>query len=117
MSAAAIDRDRRVADAFDARLRERLRRSATPELIAEHAASPRQPSADLLRLADYFRRGALEGKYVVVATRQSSEYRVGVLAGGRGTPVEIEEARYPTARDAHHAIFLRRLREIGVEVA
>jgi len=110
------DRDQWVREAFDATLRDRMRSLATPELIAEHAASPAAPSDALARLLELFRRAPLAGKYIVVAMGQFSDYRVGMLAGGPGTPIEIGETPHATADAAYHAIFLRRLRDIGVEL-
>lgn len=117
MATDGTDSDLWVHDAFESRLRERVRRLVTPELVAEHEADPREPSDALTRVLEYFRRAPLAGKYVVVVAGWFSDYRVGVLSGGPGTPVEIGEESYPSAKAAYHAIFLRRLREFGIEWA
>lgn len=117
MAANRSDSDLWVRDAFEARLRDTVRRLVSPELVAEHAEDPREPSDALTRVLEYLRRAPLAGKYVVVAVRWFSDYRIGVLSGGPGTPVQIGERSFGTARDAYHEIFLMRLRELGVDWA
>lgn len=93
------------------------RRSA---LIAEHrarpiytAAQPGEPvpmdSSELSRLLDRLRVVPQQGKHVIVETEPWQEYRIGLLPGVRGVPVEVTEERYPSREDAEHAIFLKRL--------
>ena len=117
MSANGSDSDIWVHDVFDARLRERVRGLVTPELVAEHESDPDEYSDALIRVGEYFRRASLAGKYVVVAVEWFSDYRIGVLSGGPGMPVEIGEESFKSGKAAYHAIFLKRLRELGVEWA
>ena len=115
MAADGSDSDLWVHGAFEARLRSRVRELVTPELIAEHASDPRDPSDSLTRVLEYLRRAPMAGKYVVVAAEWFSDYRIGVLSGGPGTPVAVGEASFESPRRAYHEIFLMRLRELGVE--
>lgn len=104
-----------VYEKFDGRLRDHIRHLITPELVAEYERDPRLPSDDLTRVMEYLGRAPLEGKYVVVAVESFSDYRIGVLGGTAGTPVEIGDRPYESSRAAKHAIFLQRLRNLGVD--
>ncbi|KXF50348.1 hypothetical protein AXA44_20150 [Rhodococcus sp. SC4] len=109
-----IDRDALVYHQFDAQSRERIRALVTPEIIAEHAADPNGMHSDALqRVLAYFRRGLIAGKYIVVAAEPFSAYRIGMLNGDRGTPITVLDNVYPSEKDVLHAIFLRRLNDIG----
>lgn len=90
------------------------------ELIAEHrarplytAAQPGQPapmdSPELARLLDRLRVVPQQGKHVIVETQPWREYRIGILPGVRGVPVELTDESYASREDAEHAIFLKRL--------
>lgn len=113
----------RAVDAYNTRtyllpvLSDPKRRAA---LIAEHrarpiytAAQPGKPapmdSPELARLLDRLRVVPQRGKHVIVETTPWQEYRIGLLPGVRGTPVEVTEERYSSREDAEHAIFLKRL--------
>lgn len=110
-----IDRDARVYLAFDAAQRERFRSLVTPELIAEHKAGPRAvKSDDLHRILAYLRRGPIAGKYVAVVEEPFARWRIGVLSGVRGEPIQVlEDEDFYTEQDVQHAIFVRRLKDIG----
>lgn len=98
-------------------LRDRKRREA---LIAEHRArpiyKPTEPgkpapmdSPELARLIDKLRVVPQKGKHVVVETRPWEEYRIGILPGVRGEPIQVTNEVYATRAEAEHAIFLKRL--------
>ena len=98
-------------------LRDRNRREA---LIAEHRArpmyGPAEPgkpapmdSPELARLLDKLRVVPQRGKHVVVETRPWEEYRIGILPGVRGQPIQVTDEIYATRAEAEHAIFLKRL--------
>jgi branched-chain amino acid transport system permease protein len=108
------DRQLRVYEDFDAKQRERVGALITDELIAEHAAKPLGQHSDALeRVLNYFRRQALPGKYVIVATKPWEEYRIGVLSGVRGQTARILDGEaFPTEEAAMHGIFLRRVRDL-----
>lgn len=109
-----VDKDAWVFSTFDAQNRDRIRLLITPELIAEHKADPNGiHSDDLQRALAYFRRGPISGKYIIVADKPFSAYRIGVLNGERGTAIEVLDHVYPSEKEILHAIFLRRLNDIG----
>jgi hypothetical protein len=98
-------------------LQDRTRRKA---LIAEHRAGPiygpTEPgkpapvdSPELARLLDKLRVMPQKGKHVIVEIRPWVEYRIGILPGVRGKPIQITEEAYTTRAEAEHAIFLKRL--------
>lgn len=111
-----VNRDEWVYRAFDSANRESIKALVTPELIAEHEADPNGLHSDRLqRVLAYFRRGLIAGKYIVVAEEPFARYRIGVLNGMRGTPIDVLDEVYPTEKDVLHAIFLRRLHDIGAQ--
>ena len=66
-------------------------------------------------MLEYFGRVPLAGKYVVVSVEPFADYRIGVLAGSAGTPVEIGDDSFGSSTAAKRAIFIRRLRGLGVD--
>ena len=69
---------------FDKRLRDALKLTVTPELIAEHRAKPLGQHSDALdRLLNYFRREEMPDKYAIlrVGPLKSCSYRVMALSG------------------------------------
>jgi hypothetical protein len=100
---------------FDERLREHVRHLVTPELVAEYERDPRLPSDDLTRVMEYFGRVPLAGKHVVVSVEPFSDYRIGILAGAAGTGVEIGDESFESSQAAKRAIFMQRLRDLGVD--
>ena len=98
-----------------------LRPLVTPELIAEHERDPagerHDHSHDLQKLLTYLRCQPSVGKAFILTERGFESYRVGILAG-RDQPVSFpDERRYASEQEAAHAIFLRRLADVGVDVA
>jgi len=109
-------------------LKDRTRREA---LIAEHRTrpiyGPTEPgkpapmdSPELARLLDKLRVVLQKGKHTIVETRPWEEYRIGILPGVRGEPIQVTDEAYATRAEAEHAIFLKRLAALcktyGVEV-
>lgn len=98
-------------------LKDRPRREA---LIAAHRArpiyGPTEPgkpapidSPELARLLDKLRVVPQKGKHVIVETHPWAEYRIGILPGVRGEPIQVTDEVYATRTEAEHAIFLKRL--------
>lgn len=109
-----MDRQLQVYERFDRELRERLRELLTDELIAEHEAQPLGPHSDgLSRVLNYFRRAPQPGKYLIVAVEPWRDYRIGVLPGVRGAPLELlEEPSYASEEEAMHGVFLKRVDDL-----
>jgi hypothetical protein len=109
-----VDRQMQVYEDFDAKLRERIKALITDDLIAEHERQPLGQHSDALeRVLAYFRRQAVAGKYLIVATRPWEEYRIAVLSGRRGEPAQLlDDGSFPTEEAAMHGVFLRRVRDL-----
>ena len=101
---------------FDKRLRDALKKSITPELIAEHQAKPLGQHSDALdRLLNYFRREEMPDKYAIlqVGPLKSCSYRVMALSGHAGHPPRlVDDKLYPTLNEAYHAVFLLRVNDL-----
>lgn len=101
---------------FDKRLRDKLRKLITPELIAEHRAKPLgQHSDELDRLLNYFRRDEMPDKYAImqVGPLATCSYRVMALSGQPGHPPRVvDDKLYPTLNEAYHAVFLLRVNDL-----
>lgn len=109
-----INRDARVYERFDAESRERTRALVNDEIIEEHRRNPVGIHSDQLqRVLAYFRRGLIAGKYVVIAQGEFSCYRIGELNGTRGKAITVLDEEYSSENDVLHAIFIRRLTDIG----
>jgi hypothetical protein len=108
------DRQLEVYELFDKGARERTLSLLSDEVIAEHAANPLGPHSDpLQRVLRYMRRAPLQGKYVVVAVRPWSEYRIGALPGVHGqAPAVLDDGPWATEAEALHAVFLRRVGDL-----
>ncbi len=109
-----IDRQLEVYAAFDARIRESLRRLINEDLIAEHASQPLGPHSDALtRVVNYFRRAPQAGKYIIVAEEPWQRYRIARLTGVRGAPPQmIDDVAHASEEAAMHAVFLLRVRDL-----
>lgn len=92
----------------------------TMALIEEHRRTPLGIHSDALeRVLRYVRRnqGRQDGQYVIVTTVPSREWAVARLSGTRRVPAEIDgEDRFFSRAEAEHAVFLRRLRDLGLEI-
>ncbi|MGJ4886795.1 branched-chain amino acid ABC transporter permease [Bradyrhizobium sp. HKCCYLS3077] len=101
---------------FDKRLRDALKSSITPDLIAEHRAKPLGQHSDALdRLLNYFRREEMPDKYAIlrVGPLRSCSYRVMALSGRAGHPPRlVDDKLYPTLDEAYHAVFLLRINDL-----
>jgi branched-chain amino acid transport system permease protein len=101
---------------FDKRLRDVLKKSVSPELIAEHRAKPLGQHSDALdRLLNYFRREEMPDKYAIlrVGPLRSCSYRVMALSGKAGHPPRlVDDKLHPTLDEAYHAVFLLRVNDL-----
>lgn len=69
-------------------------------------------SADLVRVLDKFRRAPQAGKYCRVCTKPHVEWRIGILSGVRGKPIEVLPETFASEDDCEHAIFVKRIDEL-----
>ncbi len=100
---------------FNKRLRERLKKMITPELIAEHKDDPLGHHSDALsRVLNYFRRAEMADKYVIMRLKDGEErYRIMAVSGIRGMPPRVvDDKQYDALNDAYHAVFLLRVNDL-----
>ena len=95
-------------------------------LIEEHRACPvgKAPalhkgepgvehSKELRTVLDKLRRQPMHiKKYVTVCKKDFEDYRIGIVTGVRGEPVEILEESFSSEEAVEHAIFLKRIVEL-----
>ena len=95
-------------------------------LIEEHRACPigrpAQPhkdqpmvehSKELQIVLDKLRRQPMAiKKYVTVCKKDFEDYRIGIVTGVRGDPVEILEESFSSEEAVEHAIFLKRILDL-----
>ena len=93
-------------------------------LIEEHRACPvgRAPhngqpmvehSKELQIVLDKLRRQPMAiKKYVTVCKKDFEDYRIGIVTGVRGDPVEILEESFSSEEAVEHAIFLKRILDL-----
>ena len=92
-------------------------------IIAEHranpfgaAGSPEQEtpiySADLARVIDKLRVQPTARKLALYCREPEGPFRLVLLPGARGEPVEFLDAVHDARADAEHEIFRRRLRDL-----
>ena len=93
------------------------------KLIEEHRACPggkaAQPhkgqpmvehSKELQIVLDKLRRQPMHiKKYVTICKKDFEDYRIGIVTGVRGQPVEILEESFSSEEACEHAIFLKRV--------
>ena len=86
-------------------------------LLAEHRARPFGPhSPRLIEVLDYLRRNPDPERPRYVVLDMGSEFAIGIRAGRRGEEPLIDGAdRYAVRAEAEHAVFLRRLRDYGLQ--
>ena len=96
------------------------------KLIEEHracrvgkAAQPHkgQPmvehSKELQIVLDKLRRQPMHiKKYVTICKKDFEDYRIGIVTGVRGQPVEILEESFSSEEACEHAIFLKRILDL-----
>ena len=96
------------------------------KLIEEHRACPvgkaAQPhkgqpmvehSKELQIVLDKLRRQPMHiKKYVTICKKDFEDYRIGIVTGVRGDPVEILEESFSSEEAVEHAIFLKRILDL-----
>ena len=96
------------------------------KLIEEHRACPvgkaAQPhkgqpmgehSKELQIVLDKLRRQPMAvKKYVTVCKKDFEDYRIGIVTGVRGQPVEILDESFSSEEACEHAIFLKRINRL-----
>ena len=94
----------------------RLAQSDIDALVATHAANPFGPHPDeLARILNVFRAQGTRGKDVILSLPNEEGWRVATITGrGEEGSVSVTEERYDSIEEAEHAIFLRRLRAVGL---
>lgn len=100
---------------FNKRLRERLKLLITPDLIAEHKTDPLGHHSDALgRVLNFFRRGEMADKYIIMRMKDGEErYRIMAISGTRGMPPRVvDDKEYQALNDAYHAVFLLRVNDL-----
>lgn len=103
---------------FSASRRDALAQLVTPELIAEYHNDPSgsntRHSPALQEVLIFLRTQPVEGKPFVYVEEPHRKYRIGRMQG-RGKAPEILGAEvFATEREAIHAVFLHRLRWLGL---
>jgi branched-chain amino acid transport system permease protein len=103
---------------FNANRRDELARLVTPELIAEHRNDPAgsvvRHSPALQEVLIYLRTRAVDGKPFAYAEQPYRKYRIGRMRGRGKAPEILNDEIFTTERDAIHAVFLHRLRWLGL---
>jgi hypothetical protein len=97
---------------FRARRAAALRPLVTPELVAEHRATPRGPHSRNLNLVLNFVLGPafpMDRKPFVHLREPYSDYGLALMSARGTPPMPIEGESYPTEAEAIHAAFLLRL--------
>jgi branched-chain amino acid transport system permease protein len=108
------DKDKIFYRRFDKMQRDFLKRVVSDAVIEEHRTHPLgQHSEALERLLIYFRRQGQIDKYAILVLQEFKAYRIVALSGHRGTaPRVVEDQVYPTAHEAYHALFMRRVQDL-----
>ncbi|WP_371827080.1 branched-chain amino acid ABC transporter permease [Bradyrhizobium sp. 184] len=99
---------------YDKMQRDYLKKLISPELIAEHKASPLgQHSEPLERLLLYFRRQPQPDKYAIQVVEPFKAYRIVALSGQRSVaPRIVEDKLYESQDAAYHGVFMRRIQDL-----
>ena len=100
---------------FNKRLRDHLKTLITPDLIKEHQEAPQGKHSDQLsRVLNFFRRGEMPDKYVIMRLKEGEdEYRVMAVSGVKGTPPRVVDDKiYTNLNEAYHAVFLLRVNDL-----
>jgi len=115
---AIADRQLVYFQRFEQRMRERLRKLITPELIAEHQAKPLGQHSDTLeRVINFFRRAPMPNKYVIRRNGPFTNCTFSILAFSDQPgqqPRVVDDKPYATVNEAYHAVFLLRLNDLLV---
>ncbi|MFK2825302.1 hypothetical protein QYG89_06330 [Bacillus sp. B190/17] len=90
----------------------------TKELIEEHRKTPvGRHSHQLTMVLNYLRRNheEIKGKDLLVCTKPHKEWCLGEHPGKRGVPYKVfEDERFDSREAAEHALFLKRLKKLGL---
>ncbi|MFL2811996.1 MAG: hypothetical protein ACJ0BV_10995 [Paracoccaceae bacterium] len=100
---------------FNKRLRDHLKTLITPDLIKEHQEAPQGKHSDQLsRVLNFFRRGEMPDKYVILRLKEGQErFRVMAVSGVKGTPPRVVDDKvYENLNEAYHAVFLLRVNDL-----
>ncbi|MEC4815479.1 MAG: hypothetical protein SAK29_19700 [Scytonema sp. PMC 1069.18] len=96
---------------------ENVKRLVNQSIVSEHASNPiGKHSDDLQRILVYLRKPQLQlrNKYVIVCIQPYQKWCIGKLSGVRGVPPQIyEEECFGSEAEAEHAIFIKRIKELG----
>lgn len=105
-------------DFFARQRRAALRPLITPALLAEHAEDPRggdTPHGHALQdVLNYVHNLPTDGKSFAYAEQPGARYRVGILRARGTAPLLPAGPTYASEREAVHAVFLERLRSLGL---
>ena len=105
-----------IVEHFSRATLSRLAQSDIDALVATHAANPSGPHPDeLARVLNVFRAHGTRGKDVILSLPDEEGWRVATMTGrGEEGSVSVTDERYGSIEEAEHAIFLRRLRALGL---
>ena len=87
----------------------------TPDLIKEHQEAPQGKHSDQLsRVLNFFRRGEMPDKYVILRLNEGQDrFRVMAVSGVKGTPPRVVDDKvYDDLNEAYHAVFLLRVNDL-----
>ncbi len=105
-------------DHFNASRRNALARLVTPELIAEHRNDPSGANARhspaLQEVLIYLRTQPVGDKPFAYVEVPHRKYRMGRMRGRGNAPEILDGEVFTSERDAIHAVFLHRLRWLGL---
>ena len=104
---------------FYNRVRQReLAPLVTDSLIAEHHDDPRgihkRHGHALHDVLNHMHGLPIDGKTFVFAAVPYKEYRMGVLSSRGAAPVILRDRTFSTENEAVHAVFLQRLKSLGL---
>ncbi|MGR8920879.1 MAG: hypothetical protein ACU85V_14790 [Gammaproteobacteria bacterium] len=90
-------------------------------LLEEHRADPRgeqqRHSHALKQILDFIHNQPADGKSFAYAAKPNEEYRVGIMHERGREPTILDDVVYASEREAVHAVFLERLRRLGLLLA
>jgi branched-chain amino acid transport system permease protein len=113
-----VDPEAEIERLFASRQRDRLAAFVSAEVIEEHRATPvGNHSPALSALLTAMRQAPVANKLALLETKPGEEWMIVRLSGEPGEPHDLSDAaRYTTLDAALHAVFLRRLAELGLRV-
>ena len=114
----ATDAEAEVERRFAAGQRDRLAAIVSAAVIEEHRTAPvGDHSPALSALLTAMRQAPVAQKLALLETKAGAEWMIVRLSGEPGVPHDLSDsARYTTLDAALHAVFLRRLVELGLTV-